>query len=1046
MKWQRDWEAEEAAKATMSHAQRLAEMDAKRAAAEADADALRHELAKAREAMLSGRGREEEMARLAQEELDREREKRVQHLQQLGVRRLIQQGLARGWTTWVDGYRDLQRKRRLLAAAAGRLSKPKLVAAFVHWQHDWEVEEAAKAALLEKTTSEERAEQERILREALENNVKLLQMELAEARAAALAGVGQEAELKRLMQQKLEEERQKRIEHLHGSAIRRMLYADIARGWSAWLTFWDEKSRHLRMLRSASSKMTKPKLSAAFAHWHRDWELEQVVKEGMTTQQKYEHQLAMQRAVEATLQDQIFKLKTELMAAREAALAGDGREAEVERLHKLALEQEKEKRVAHLQQMGVRRLLQQGLARGWTAWMDTYREYKHNQFLLRGAANRFARPKLVAAWGRWQRDWDAAIAAREKEAAFSAGQRELEEKLTESQEKRASLEDQLLQVKLELVAAREAARAGLGQEAEYQRLLEQKMEEERDRRLAHLQRVGANRVAQIDVSRAWNTWRDQHHALSETRRLVRSAVARLLRPKVAASFRHWHADWSHDTRSKRDKEASDEADKKVLEEIKKREALELHLRKVRVDNEQQAELNRVALAEARQAAMDALARAALEKTSADEARKGAKDAAEVVRVANQSAEQANKLLEQQQATASAQLAQLLAEQRAQLTQEIVKLREEYEKIIASLRAKLEDAASKKATPPPEPSPAPAPAAAPAVKHGRFHITYDPNKSIVQQLREQVLDKGLRVLDLFRELDEDKDGCINKKDWRKGMKKIGPDVPDDVLDAAFDEADPDNSNTIEFQELENFLKNRKRSLVVAPPEKKSRIVKRVKPSLLAALATSMGVKGNLLQASVDDADKIGAGEKDFFELMKERAAAFQKADMDFDGKLDFEEYKAMVKYREVKEYTEQELKAKFDSLDADKSGKIDQYEFISYSLRDALQKSKGKALDIFRVWDEDNSGQIDRKEFTKSIVALGFCCSQKDSDAVFDMLDEDGSGTIDLKELSTMLRGRRPSTAALPVRGGPTPPSAPGKSGSTSNVGPRASRMKDAAKK
>ena len=414
VKWQRDWEAEEAAKATMSHAQRLAEMDAKRAAAEADADALRHELAKAREAMLSGRGREEEMARLAQEELEREREKRVQHLQQLGVRRLIQQGLARGWTTWVDGYRDLQRKRRLLAAAAGRLSKPKLVAAFVHWQRDWEVEEAAKAALLEKTTSEERAEQERILREALENNVKLLQMELAEARAAALAGVGQEAELKRLMQQKLEEERQKRIEHLHGSAIRRMLYADIARGWSAWLTFWDEKSRHLRMLRSASSKMTKPKLSAAFAHWHRDWELEQVVKEGMTTQQKYEHQLAMQRAVEATLQDQIFKLKTELMAAREAALAGDGREAEVERLHKLALEQEKEKRVAHLQQMGVRRLLQQGLARGWTAWMDTYREYKHNQFLLRGAANRFARPKLVAAWGRWQRDWDAAIAARER--------------------------------------------------------------------------------------------------------------------------------------------------------------------------------------------------------------------------------------------------------------------------------------------------------------------------------------------------------------------------------------------------------------------------------------------------------------------------------------------------------------------------------------------------------------------------------------------------------------------------------------------------------
>ena len=32
------------------------------------------------------------------------------------------------------------------------------------------------------------------------------------------------------------------------------------------------------------------------------------------------------------------------------------------------LEREKEKRVAHLQQLGVRRLMQQGLARGWAAW------------------------------------------------------------------------------------------------------------------------------------------------------------------------------------------------------------------------------------------------------------------------------------------------------------------------------------------------------------------------------------------------------------------------------------------------------------------------------------------------------------------------------------------------------------------------------------------------------------------------------------------------------------------------------------------------------
>ena len=93
VKWQRDWEYEEAAKARMTHAQRLADSNSKLVAAEAEASKLRAELRQAREDMLTGRGLEAEKQRLMQEELEREREKRVAHLQQLGVRRLMQQGL-----------------------------------------------------------------------------------------------------------------------------------------------------------------------------------------------------------------------------------------------------------------------------------------------------------------------------------------------------------------------------------------------------------------------------------------------------------------------------------------------------------------------------------------------------------------------------------------------------------------------------------------------------------------------------------------------------------------------------------------------------------------------------------------------------------------------------------------------------------------------------------------------------------------------------------------------------------------------------------------
>ena len=231
--------------------------------------------------------------------------------------------------------------------------------------------------------------------------------------------------------------------------------------------------------------------------------------------------------------------------------------------------------------------------------------------------------------------------------------------------------------------------------------------------------------------------------------------------------------------------------------------------------------------------------------------------------------------------------------------------------------------------------------------------------------------------------------------------------------------------------------KRKSSVKQPPEiKKATSTKRPKPSMLAALATSMGVRPNLLNDAVEAADTVGDGENEFAALMRERAAAFQKADLDFDGKLDFEEYKAMVKYRETKEYTDKQLQEKFDDLDADKSGKIEQHEFIQYSLRDAIRRSKGRAIDIFRVWDEDGSGYIDYEEFTKAMIALGFCCSKADVEKVFRALDEDGSGEIEYEELNKMLRSkggmRHPSAAAPaaapPKRGASTKSVATAKSG------------------
>jgi Ca2+-binding EF-hand superfamily protein len=202
----------------------------------------------------------------------------------------------------------------------------------------------------------------------------------------------------------------------------------------------------------------------------------------------------------------------------------------------------------------------------------------------------------------------------------------------------------------------------------------------------------------------------------------------------------------------------------------------------------------------------------------------------------------------------------------------------------------------------------------------------------------------------------------------------------------------------------------------------------KANMLAALASSRGVRRTLQwYDEAVSADVVGKkGEQDFSDMMKERADGFGHADLDKDGKLDFEEFCAMVKYRETKEYSPRELKDKFHELDEDGSGKVDLHEFISYCLRDALKRSKGRAIDIFQIWDEDNSGYIDVKEFGKAVVALGFVAGREDIQKVFNSLDDDKSGQIEYKELQRMLRrtATAPRSATPPLSRGSSTAGAP----------------------
>ena len=146
-----------------------------------------------------------------------EKEKRVQHLSQIGLKRMMNHK-PMGWSGWREMYLTTTRKKMLLMAAGARPTKPKLVHAFA-LQRDRDIETQhllAEKAAEAKMTHEQRLAKERDARKMLEQRPKT-EAEPQNARMDALSGDGRAAELERLHQLKLQK---KNRSALHRSRMR----------------------------------------------------------------------------------------------------------------------------------------------------------------------------------------------------------------------------------------------------------------------------------------------------------------------------------------------------------------------------------------------------------------------------------------------------------------------------------------------------------------------------------------------------------------------------------------------------------------------------------------------------------------------------------------------------------------------------------------------------------------------------------------------------------------------------------------------------------
>ena len=175
-----------------------------------------------------------------------------------------------------------------------------------------------------------------------------------------------------------------------------------------------------------------------------------------------------------------------------------------------------------------------------------------------------------------------------------------------------------------------------------------------------------------------------------------------------------------------------------------------------------------------------------------------------------------------------------------------------------------------------------------------NLCYVPGgDTIAEQLTSILSEHSVKLIDLFREWDEDGNGAIDKAEFRKAVAALGYDAPKRDINDAFKALDHSGDGYIEYDELKAALSKHSKK---GKQKKKPR------------------VKGQA------ESDVEGTGEETFEEGMKQNAMERDAADADQDGKLDFAEFCQFIKDREDANYTIEELRQRFNSLDNDGSGR------------------------------------------------------------------------------------------------------------------------------
>jgi calmodulin len=140
-------------------------------------------------------------------------------------------------------------------------------------------------------------------------------------------------------------------------------------------------------------------------------------------------------------------------------------------------------------------------------------------------------------------------------------------------------------------------------------------------------------------------------------------------------------------------------------------------------------------------------------------------------------------------------------------------------------------------------------------------------------------------------------------------------------------------------------------------------------------------------------------------LKEYRDAFEMFDKDKDGTITAKEL-ANVMRSLNQEPTEQELNDMINEVDIDGNGRIDFEEFVALMNRRSKETdTEEEVINAFRVFDKDANGLISSTELRHIMTTLGDKLTEEEVDEMIREADIDGDGYINYEEFVRMMMAK-----------------------------------------